>query len=125
MKRRILPISALVLILAGCDSKSPTVIEWRPVEAYQETVGKKRALELAKKYFAEDVKVVAVAFQQDDSADLSHIEYDIVSEGDGYKLTGCYMALYHSTGSLSGFPGGYFILRISKEGTVKTMQAGE
>ncbi len=125
MKRRILTISVLVLILAGCDSKSPTVIEWRPVEAYQETMEKKQALELAKKYFAEDIKGVAVTFQQDDNADLSHIEYDIVSEGAGYKLTGRYIALYHSTGSLSGFPGGYFILRITKDGTVKTMQAGE
>lgn len=125
MIRRILPISILVLILAGCDSKSPKVIEWRPVEAYQETMEKKQALELAKKHFAEDVKGVAVTFQQDDSADLNHIEYDIVSEGDGYKLTGRYIALYHSTGSLSGFPGGYFILRITKAGTVKTMQAGE
>ncbi|MHC4110619.1 MAG: hypothetical protein ACYSUY_06060 [Planctomycetota bacterium] len=125
MKRRILPISILVLILAGCDSKNPGVIEWRPVEAYHETVDKKQALELAKKYFANNAQGVAVAFQQDDSADLSHIEYDIVSEGDGYKLTGRYIALYHSTGSLNGFPGGYFVLGISKDGTVKTIHAGE
>jgi hypothetical protein len=125
MKKRILPISILFLILAACDSKSPEVIEWRPVEAYQETMEKKQALELTKKYFAENTKGVAVAFQQDDNADLSHIEYDIVSEGDGYKLTGRYIALYHSTGSLGSFPGGDFILGISKDGTVKTIHDGE
>ncbi|MHC4692312.1 MAG: hypothetical protein ACYS67_06195 [Planctomycetota bacterium] len=125
MIRRILPISILVLILAGCDSKSPNVIEWRPVEDYHQNMDKKQALELAKKYFTEKAKGVAVAFQQDDNADLSHIEYDIISEGDGYKLTGRYIALYHSTGSLSGFPGGDFILRISSDGTVKTIHNGE
>lgn len=125
MKKPILPISILFLILAGCDSKSPNMVEWRPVEGYQESMDKKQVLELAKNYFAENVEGVAVAFQQDDSADLSHIEYDIVSDGDGYKLTARYIVLYHSTGSLSGFPGGYFILGISKDGIVKTIHSGE
>ena len=32
---------------------------------------------------------------------------------------------YRSTGRLSSFPGGYFILKISKDGSVKTIRASE
>jgi len=126
MKKLILLISILLLFVTGCRSQSPREVEWRPVDGYHETEGKKQALAIAKVHLAENIKGVVVAFEQSDSADyLSHIEYDIVEEGDGYKLTGHYIAFYHSTGQLSSFPGGYFILSISKDGSVKTISAGE
>jgi hypothetical protein len=126
MNRHVLLISILLLLVTGCRSKSPQEVQWRPVDGHVKTEGKKQALAFAKVHFAESIKGVVVAFEQSDSADyLSHVEYDIVEEGDGYKLTGSYIAFYHSSGRLSSFPGGYFILSISKDGSVKTISAGE
>jgi hypothetical protein len=125
MKKCVLAI-LLGIIVGGCGSKEDVRdIEWRAKEGYEETQGKKEAVAIAKDYMAEGVRGVVVAFEDDTSADFSHVEYDIAAEDDGHRLTGHYMALYHSTGKLSGFPGGYFVLKISKDGAVERIESGE
>ncbi len=123
----------LVLFAAvvGCSGRraakgpfDPFTVEWRHKKGAELTEDQEKALAAAKQFQADDIRGLQVAFSESDSADLRHVEYEIITETDGYKIAGRYIALYHSTGKLNGFPEGYFALKVHGDGTVTRIHEG-
>lgn len=115
-------VCALVVFLAGCAKmRAPEEIEWRSVGGKELSEEEKRALAAVQGYLRSEIRSLLVGYARTDSADLHHIEYELVAQEDGYVITGGYIARYHSTGRLGGFPEGAFNLKVHPDGTVENL----
>ena len=115
----------LVLSLAGCRQRSatsglrdPADVEWRVTGSKELSGEDKEAVDAAKGHLRDRIRGLLVACADDDGADLHHVEYDVVAEGDARRITGRFILRYQSTGRLGGFPEGGFVLNVGPDGTV-------
>jgi hypothetical protein len=128
MKRLIAVLG--LLVTAGCcptakqQAFDPMSVEWRQADVRKLTADESRAVTLAKRHMADSIRGKKVAFDADHSADFSHVEFTLTAQTNGYRIAGLYIALYHSTGKLSGFPEGRFTVLVQPDGTVKNLHEG-
>jgi hypothetical protein len=121
----------LTLLAVGCSQSTqyesafePLSVEWRSAGDQVLTEDEATAVVAAKRHMADDIRGLKVAFDASDSADFSHVEFTAASQTNGQKIVGNYIALYHSTGKLNGFPEGYFTLLVYPDGTVTNLHEG-
>lgn len=120
------PNEAFMQLLAEWEQELAvmSVAEWRRTGEEDLTPEQEKAVALARRHMADEIRGLKVAFDADASADFSHVEYTVEPHADGHKITGRYIAFYHSRGKRSGFPEGYFTLLVQPDGTVTNLQDG-
>ena len=128
--KRIMTVLVL-LVTTGCwptgkhqAAFDPLSVEWRQTDSRNLTADEIGAVTLAKRHMADAIRGLKVAFDADKSADFNHVEFALTAQTNGYKIAGRYIAVYHSTGKLNGFPEGYFTLLVQPDGAVTNLHEG-